>query len=452
MRRAGVVLLALVAVGAVVVIYRLALIRWDFGVAAGELPQTIRDYRAADLPWNAGDIETPVRSEENAAPLLRQAIRLMPGKAADEAFSKRFQSGTADPTPYAQALRLVHEAVKKPKLDFRRDWDLGPELLFTEYSPVRRLCTAFAVRAEGRAARNDDAGALRDLEDARRLAVLIGSEPVVISPLVGAASEALVLRGAQKCMAKAARDSERLVAYRAWLAVPTSLPDLNLALRGDLYRIVTMSRNFDQLGVGGGLNPQNDIDAFANEGPMPTIVPRRDGVPGNLRSQAYMARALQMWTELARTTNGLKAPPEMVGAQARVIGGKYENAKGLSHGLDAILFPVFIQFSRTNLLTRSRRAVTLALADAMILHARSGRWPTATSTSDPLGDGPLKVRFDGKRFRVWSVGRDGKDDGGLTREDGSPGHKFSDDEVAVYPPIPPKPMPKRKPPLNSDED
>lgn len=87
------------------------------------------------------------------------------------------------------------------------------------------------------------------------------------------------------------------------------------------------------------------------------------------------------------------------------------------------------------------QAVALAFADALILHARTGRWPTTVTVTDPLGTGPLHTRFDHGRFRVWSVGRDGKNDGGFVSWKG----KRSDDLVAVYPPIPQK-IPPATPP------
>ncbi|RYG24725.1 hypothetical protein EON82_09730 [bacterium] len=72
----------------------------------------------------------------------------------------------------------------------------------------------------------------------------------------------------------------------------------------------------------------------------------------------------------------------------------------------------------------------------LLLHATSGRWPTSSTVPDPLGDDYLQVRTDKGRFRIWSVGSDGIDGHGATRDEYKMGDS-SDDLVAAYPPFPP---------------
>ena len=66
--------LILVAAALLLAGRRVLVTYWDFGIAAGELPQAVRDYRAADLPWTATDLKTAVPERENAAPFLWNAI------------------------------------------------------------------------------------------------------------------------------------------------------------------------------------------------------------------------------------------------------------------------------------------------------------------------------------------------------------------------------------------
>ena len=423
---------------------------WDFNAASSELPQAVRDYRAAGLPWTAADIDRHVAIKDNAAPLVRRALATMPGKSVDRAFDEAFPKGDADPTLYEPALALFHEAAKLPDLDFGRDWDLGASLTSSEPRMIRRVCEALSVRAERSAAKGDDAWALSDLEDVRRLSALMGKEPSMIGARYAALCEAIADRGAQACLVQTRDRLERLALYGRWLDVPITPINLRGALRGELYSIVAMGRNLDRTGVGGRFWPDSDFGCvYGRESEEDrlgqTFVPRREGLPENVRSRAYFARCLQMWTELAHRTRGLNDPLERVFAQAGEIGARYEGVKGLSHRLDPILFPVFVGFDRTNRLAQAARAVNRGFADALILHVRTGGWPTAVTVPDPLENGPLRVRFDGKRFRVWSVGPNGRDEGGRTRREADAMGKRSDDMVAACPPIPLK-IPRTAPP------
>ena len=416
---------------------RVLLRYWDFGPAADELPQAVRDYRAAGLPWTAADLARHVPAEENAAPLLRRALAAMPGTTADIEFDKALKP---DPAPYAPALVTLHEAAKRPKLDYERDRDLGPSLLFPEFAKIKQMAKVLVFRAERKAAAGDDAGALADLEDARRIGTLTGQETVLIAALVSVAVESIAYAGAERCIAKAYGDAPRLKRYAAWLARPAQPPDLRRAIWGESYGGVAAVRLFPSMGIGNSMLPIDDIFAVnRNEGEFRRSedIPR-DGIPKTVRAQAYMARHCQMWTELWRETNGLQGDVDEVNQRWAAIETRhYENDKGLSHQLDALLFPVFAQALKTPLNVLSRRAVMLGLAEAMIVRARTGRWPTSVSGRDPFDGKPLKVKLDRGRFRVYGVGKDGKDDGGLLGRE----RKVSDlgvDDVATYPPVPPK--------------
>jgi hypothetical protein len=87
---------------------------------------------------------------------------------------------------------------------------------------------------------------------------------------------------------------------------------------------------------------------------------------------------------------------------------------------------------------RSRKAHLLAAVRVLEHRAKTGAWPTTLSEAgaefeDPYDGLPLRFRLDGAGFRVWSVGEDGRDDGGLTREEAN-GATF--DEVLAYPRLP----------------
>jgi hypothetical protein len=87
---------------------------------------------------------------------------------------------------------------------------------------------------------------------------------------------------------------------------------------------------------------------------------------------------------------------------------------------------------------RSRKAHLLAAVRVLEHRTKTATWPMTLSEAgaefkDPYNGSPLRFRLDGAGFRVWSVGEDGHDDGGLTQQEAK-GPPF--DEVLVYPHLP----------------
>ncbi|MFM7806786.1 MAG: hypothetical protein ACKPEA_02510, partial [Planctomycetota bacterium] len=71
---------------------------------------------------------------------------------------------------------------------------------------------------------------------------------------------------------------------------------------------------------------------------------------------------------------------------------------------------------------RAQRQMACAAIAAELFRRANKRWPNAaaelaafndgTAPMDPWGEGPIKVAADGPGFRMWSVSRNGTDDGG----------------------------------------
>ncbi len=418
-------------------LYRLATRYYDFGAASGELPQAVADYRRAGLPWLASEL-VPKSAKPNAAPAIRAAIKAMPPKPAAirlAAQLKKSDSG-ADSLlsgAYRVPLDFVGEAMDRPRADFGRDWDFGTFVLFPEYATMKTLAKAAVLRAVRAAEKGDDVAALHDLALARRLGLWAGGEPTLISMLVRLAIEAIALDGAERCLALVAQRPERIARYAAWLKKAPPLPRFEDALRGEAFLGVTTMRN---LGSIGGIQTVTDPNG---EGYTQKIDParlRRDGLPDDTKSRGFLARHLQLWTEAYRMTDGFTLPPEAIGRRLDAIEKRLDREKGLSYVLERILFPVFSQASTAVVNLQAKRAVEAGFAEALTTHALTGRWPTRVAGTDPFTGGSLGVKHGPKGFRVWSVGRDRKDDGGLLRREAPKRQGATFDEVAVYPPVP----------------
>jgi len=433
--------------------HRVFLTYWDFGSASDELPGAIEAYRAEELPWRSSDLAPPPIPEgKNGAELVRRAITLWPHAKDDIGFYSKdleaaYKAGTIEKLlpKYEAALRFAHQAAQRGGLDFGWDLDQGAQLVMPELAGVQALARMLCGRAANRAGHGDDAGAISDLEVARRLGVEIGRFPNMSSVLTSAKMRAYANEAAQHCLASAAGRPERLRRYRSWIVAAPPFPDLRRTFRGEIYDRVATVRNFDRMGVGKSLLPQGDLLPFIDGpemlggdiNPEPTM--RREGLPTNVRSRAYMTRCLQTWTQLSKATHGLRDDWARIGAVGTQLDNRVSRARGESYSFMAFLFPAFYSLGDTNKRGEAFQNVTFALADALIFHAREKRWPTTVDLSDPYRDKPLDVRFDGKRLRIWSVGQNRIDEKGITRREllraGAPA--TSDDIVASYPPIRP---------------
>lgn len=102
----------------------------------------------------------------------------------------------------------------------------------------------------------------------------------------------------------------------------------------------------------------------------------------------------------------------------------------------SVIMPVYEGVSGALDRSRARKRSLLASMDVLAFHRANGRWPATlieagSDYTDPFDDKPLRYKLDGEGFRVWSVGQNGKDDGGKTNRE-KRGLDF--DEVVVFDP------------------
>ncbi len=148
---------ALLVVGAALLLGLIPLFSyWDIPISVAESGSAAQAYRQAGLPWVAKDLAPvpPVADLDNAAPLLRKAVLRIP-RGAEDVLRKRDLNNASDLIPakkallsYDSALELAHEAALRPRLDFRRDWAMGPALVIPEPRGLRMIVRALDARAE----------------------------------------------------------------------------------------------------------------------------------------------------------------------------------------------------------------------------------------------------------------------------------------------------------------
>ena len=181
----------------------------DLGRAAADLGRQEAEARREGVPIGWADLRrlTPsVPDAENAAPLYAQGFaefHAVDGlRIFSDALLDRAVAGTAKPEDReridrtlaidARALALVVEGSRRRSYHLDHAWERGPRLLFPEFADGRQAARALVLRA---VRGEDSASTARDLRAAARLAAAAESEPILLSPLVGARAEREVEKG-----------------------------------------------------------------------------------------------------------------------------------------------------------------------------------------------------------------------------------------------------------------
>lgn len=423
------------AVGGVAIVGWLALSFWDFPVAARALPDTMAQYRALGLPWVAADLapKPPVAPEDNAAPHL---VALTASLEARDWEIRQLRDAVRQGKPDVEArivafeteLALARRATSYPRVDFRRDWDLGASLQFPELKGIRRAAQILGYHVEWSATMGRFDQAADDLRVLRRLGVFAGADPVLLGLLVNIKIDGIACEAAERALASAEGDLSALRRLRESVA-DGPLVDFRYPLKGEMYQGVATARNQH-------LFPRSEQDG-EDAKPIDPAALLRAGVPASEYQQAYLQRHLALWVEAQRAIGRGRADPRKDADTLDSIGSRLEGERGMSHALNAIMFPLFGQAGRAVVHHEARLACVDALAGALEYRAQHGEWP-ASLPGAPLDlfDGkPLRYLITRAGIRIYSIGRDEVDDKGRTRLERPGKQTGTFDLVAAYPPV-----------------
>lgn len=376
----------------------------DLGRVAADLERQRSAARREGVPTEWNDVRrlTPaVPDGENAAILYTAAFEGLKGaKGLNEFGNDRLlravAAGNAKPEELAAARKrlladapLLEEAKSashRREIAFDHKWEQGFALSFPEFASFRTLGRALVLRAM---LAQDPASAADDLRAAARMRAHVASEPVLIASLVG--------NGLEGDVHRAIRHLARRGGF--WpVALAPVLDDLGPipALRRTLASEAVAGMRFDkELG-------DNDPAAFSGmDGSQAPVVLRLIKVP--VVRDAAMSRVYEYWRGV-----WAKLPGDPADFRAARTALAVPRGQGPSYVLLEFLLPVFEGFTEVNARSEADRRLT---REALALW----KGETLRPEGDPFGRGPLRLRREGKRWTLYSVGPNGVDDGGKPR-------------------------------------
>jgi hypothetical protein len=449
------VLLALIAV--------LGLAFWTasgFGPAAAMAKQQYADWQTNGLPVTKDQVVlTPSLSEEdNAVTEMREAIRLLkavpknPNEPTNLSDPDNFQNGKLRIYVEARraAMEMAHRAALKPAIRFERDWDQGAYLAFPEFADFKAIAKCLAMDAEFRARDGDWQGAVRDIRTARRLAAFSAADATLISKLVGIAIDAIILDTAGICASRFADNPAAISALRKALEDTKWDIDRDSAVRGEAYMSVAYYRSTSDRDIiamlDGRYEDELEADYFAGyKRPAPAIV--RDGLPASTLARAVNAEVMAFWNEFYPRLKNPNEDLKRLAADMDARANDYGSSRSLPKHAAAMMLPVYSQAFKAFDKRRSEERTAIAFLGILQYRNQHHAWPTTLKAAgvdaiDAIDGKPLRYLVSGKSARVYNLGQNGVDNGGLSRWEAAakktPTRDIDNAYVYPWPPRPKK--------------
>ncbi len=409
-------------------------------VEKGKVRAIQEEMRAEGLPMTAADLEPPpLADEDNAAPLLERAAELLkelkkregwidavpaPGKEGErnpanfhEAKLAKLREQMAWPETQ-EVLRLLREATARPGARFNRDVTKGPAM---ELGPITEFITGARLLgvAAWLGARDGDAvRAATDLHAASRLGGLGGTSPVLIDWLVAVALDSLAVSMTSGVVAEF---SPPALDDPAWGRLSTFWGERERGMRASLVhafdgeRVLSGGWIFERMlgqpgafadlskSVGGGKDKTDKGASLALE---------FYAHPWSPLLHADHAAYLQFMRDVRRRADGEKAVGDATAQVPRSALFTRLAVPALEDiPLRSLEISAQLQLGQLGLALEQWRA-------------EHGRYPEnlaelalpAEETTDPFSGQPFIYRIEGDGVRLYSVGKDGKDDGGTTEK------------------------------------
>lgn len=377
----------------------------DLGRASADLEHQRQAAKREGVPTEWDDLRRlspAVPEADNAATFYRRGFAEIHAGSGFQGISDALLDavidGKAKPDDLARARKTLQEDARglafviqgseRKALSFDRQWELGPRLIFPEFSDERNAARMLVLRA---VLMDDPAAAGRDLGAAARLAAHAGSEPIIISAFVGSSTEVSVEKGIRHL---AKRGGAWTTAANSALDAFGPLPDPHRFLAGEVVMGRHVASDLGNLGL-------RDLGMMSEgEGSLPFAF---RFAKFKVVRDAFEAREIEYWRKLYAA---LPADPLDWRQATRAAALPYP--KGPSGALVQMLSPFLETVGNLAAQVEAERRLTRAALDL-----EEGR--QAPLPADPFGAGPLHVRREAKGWTLWSVGPDGVDQNGRPR-------------------------------------
>ena len=420
--------------------------------ASAQLEEQLRLAKQEGLPLTPADLNLkPISEDDNAFTPIMNAfsqIKILPTDPTlildkwQSTYGKviptdaQAEAALADLKP---AMDTAERASKRPYLDMHSQWDRASDLDFVADHPCRILAKCFIAKARLLRIKHKPEGAVQALKAAARLGALLSSSPTSVPLFTRVAIESLLFREASNFLRSDSSDGVvRGVTDVA--ATMGAAPNVKASMQGDFLwlrsGILEMGYMKDVTGT------LYDDDIYPAEWKLMRL---------SSISDLNQANAIEFFRrQYMAVPNGESS---LAGLPAKVqnVDNDVDMAGGLGYMASSRFLPSRHQLVESWMECLARRRVCAAGLDILAQRNRTGKFPATWSKPgvdgiDPFTDKPLIYRRKGAGFVVYSVDKDGKDDGGRPYPlDNDVEHRqdisFEYPTLSVRPVPPPTPAP-----------
>lgn len=329
---------------------------------------------------------------------------------------------TAFLAAHEPSLKLVRRAARMPACEFERDWSQGLNMPLWDLAKMRNAARLLSIDARREAALGHLKAAFDDVGAIFGIARHVRRDPILISALVAQAVDAI---GLQVLCDLASRtrpalddlrgvDLDDAVSYNRVLVRSLQMEEaMGIASFASISQGDTLAQ-MQQVGIGDG-QPVSGAALTGLFSPLARLFLLQDDLE-DFREFMKRARALaampypqseQSWQELFSAGPAARQPGQGL----------------ITRALTGVLVRMNGSFAMADARYRMARTV-VAMAR---YRAKHGRLPArledltpaylATATADPFDGKPLRFVSDDRGATLYSIGLNGKDDGGELSDD-----------------------------------
>jgi hypothetical protein len=396
--------------------------------AAAELKEAVAETDRLDPGWRLEELEAKrkvIPKRRNAGRVVLAAHQKLPQKWGTSAVFLEIGDLPTEPplllsgrqtialraelTKLAPALLQARGLKDLPEGRYEIQWsEDGFGTLFPHWQPAREIASLLSFDALLRARDGDADGALDSCLAVLNAGRSIGDEPTLVSLLVRIACQALAVQRLEQALAQGLPSGEALARVQAALEKEARPPLLLIAFRGEraaLHRFMTQVEEGKASAEQPGARPQEisfrekveHLLAF-NSAPL---------------AHAWMLHYLNQAIEIA------KRPPEEQQTALQELEGTLQEAPKVAK----MVLPAIVKVREAYVRNLAQmRCAAVALA-AERYRRQNDRWPAKLADlvrsrllrkvpADPYDGRPLRYRKLKNGVVVYSVGPDGRDDGG----------------------------------------
>ena len=335
---------------------------------------------------------------------------------------------------HSALLDTIRRAADLPGCRFPRDWTRPSlDMPLPEVQAARTEARFLAVAARREAADGRHAEAIADAVRIGRMGRQIGSEPLLISHLVGLAIDAMALDVLADILPRLGPGDAPLLDDPGVRDLVGSTPSLARAINGEeAFGLSTFADFAD------GRSGLNDLDRLSSD---PNVATAPGGDAGRVVTEPLSAvwRVFFLPSDIAAYRRRFQRYRQLTSASAdqsttwpemkRALDGVEDELgrAGTDGALSRLIAPATGSLLRAQSTAAARHRAAEVLLAATRQRLAGGSPPESIDAlvparlpavpRDPFTKGdPLRMRVDGDETVVWSIGPDGEDDGGPLRD------------------------------------